>query len=89
PGKIILFRPPLPRDYKISGNRYANTYREVQDSANHWRPYAQGGVEVEEVPGSHDSMVLEPQVRVLGAKVRTQLERAQQRSKDRSPEEKA
>ncbi|MHC5065580.1 MAG: SDR family NAD(P)-dependent oxidoreductase, partial [Planctomycetota bacterium] len=22
PGKIILFRPPLPRDYKISGNRY-------------------------------------------------------------------
>ncbi len=76
PGKISLFRPPLPQDYRISGGKYVNSHRQIQEHANHWSPHASGGVEVEEVPGSHDSMVLEPQVRVLGAKVRACLERA-------------
>jgi len=76
-GPMTLFRPPLDRSFVLPGGRLANDYREIQDHANHWTPYAQGGIEVIEVPGDHDTMVLEPHVRVLGNKVRQVLHHAQ------------
>jgi hypothetical protein len=36
-----------------------------------------GGITVSEVPGTHDSMVLEPNVRVLAARLRACIEEAE------------
>jgi acyl transferase domain-containing protein/thioesterase domain-containing protein len=76
PGLITLFRPKLSTRFKISRDRYTNEYREIQDVCNHWLPYAQGGIDTFEVDGDHDSMVLEPHVRVLGVRMRQCLEEA-------------
>jgi thioesterase domain-containing protein len=43
---------------------------------NDWTPWAPS-IEVFEVPGDHDSMVLEPNVRVLAAQMKTCLENAE------------
>jgi acyl transferase domain-containing protein/thioesterase domain-containing protein len=76
-GKVILFRPPLDTRHPLGGGRIANRRRELIDHANHWKPYVSGGIDVRVVPGDHDSMVLEPSVRVLAARVRECLEDAQ------------
>jgi hypothetical protein len=47
----------------------------VQDD-NGWSPHV-GSMAVNEVPGTHDSMVLEPNVRVLAAKLRVCLVNAE------------
>lgn len=65
--------PLLDRTFVLPGGRLADEYREIQDDHNHWDPFAIGGIDRFEVPGDHDSMVLEPHVRVLGAKVRQVL----------------
>ncbi len=75
-GLITLFRPKLSTRFKISRDRYTNEFREIQDVCNHWLPYAQGGIDTFEVDGDHDSMVLEPHVRVLGVRMRQCLEEA-------------
>lgn len=46
---------------------------------NDWAVWAPR-VEVQEVPGDHDSMVLEPNVRVLAARMRRVIEAAERRS---------
>lgn len=76
-GKMTLFRPPLDTTYSLPGGVIADCYREIQDSNNHWTPFAKGGIDCIEVPGDHDSMVLEPHVRVLGDKVCQVLSDAQ------------
>lgn len=78
-GRLTLFRPPLDATFKLPRGRFANSYREIQDSNNFWDPFAAGGIDTFEVPGDHDSMVLEPHVRVLGSKVSEVLEAAQDR----------
>jgi thioesterase domain-containing protein len=55
----------------------ASAERVLVDGHNHWKPYVTGGIDVHVVPGDHDSMVLEPNVRVLAEKLRTCLEDAQ------------
>ncbi|MFK5957171.1 MAG: SDR family NAD(P)-dependent oxidoreductase [Planctomycetota bacterium] len=77
-GRITLFRPPLNASFKLPGGVIADDYREIQDSNNHWGPYAKGGIDCFEVLGDHDSMVLEPHVRVLGGKVCQVLNQAQE-----------
>ncbi|MCI0650339.1 MAG: SDR family NAD(P)-dependent oxidoreductase [Planctomycetes bacterium] len=76
-GKLTLFRPRLDAAYELGGGRVANESREFVDHHNFWKRYVTGEVEVHEVPGDHDSMVLEPNVRVLGSQLRACLERAQ------------
>ena len=49
-----------------------NSGREYVFADNEWTPYAPR-IEVVEVPGDHDSMVLEPNVRVLAARLRAAL----------------
>ena len=52
--------------------------RQYMDHANHWEQYVQDGVEVHRVTGDHDSMVLEPHVRVLASELKACLNKAQQ-----------
>lgn len=82
PGKIQLFRPPLDTAHDLGGGRMANTERDLIDHYNWWQPWAAGGVEVQVVPGNHDSMVLEPSVRVLASRVRAAIEDAQRRKSE-------
>jgi thioesterase domain-containing protein len=41
-----------------------------------WKRRAAGGVEIHIIPGDHDSIMLEPEVRVLGARLAEALDRA-------------
>ena len=74
-GPLTLFRPPLDYRWKV-GSGWMNSFLELIDHANFWTPHAEN-MEVIEVPGDHDSMVLEPNVRVLAARLRTVIEEAE------------
>jgi len=76
-GPLTLFRPPLSRRFKVGGGRWVSEAREYVEHDNGWTPYVPT-VEVIEVPGDHDSMVLEPNVRVLVARLRRVLGEAEQ-----------
>ena len=41
-----------------------------------WTPFAEAGVEVHEVPGDHDLMFQEPNIRILAERIRERLERS-------------
>ncbi len=73
---IVLFRPPLPKVYDLGNGRCLNKDRELVYEDNAWSRHCDR-VEVIEVPGDHDSMVLEPNVRVMVAKLRAFLEAAE------------
>ena len=68
-GRTILFRPPLDRKFHVTGGRWVSTARQYVFPDNDLTPFAPA-LEVIEVPGDHDSMVLEPNVRVLAARLR-------------------
>jgi thioesterase domain-containing protein/acyl carrier protein len=70
-----LFRPKLPVQYSLSGGRLANINRQVIHEDNGWPRYV-NDFKVAEVPGNHDSMVLEPNVRVLATKMRQCIDEA-------------
>lgn len=78
PGKVLLFRPPLDEAHDLGGGRMANSKRQRIDHQNFWQPWVAGGIDVHVVQGDHDSMVLEPSVRVLASRVRAALADAQQ-----------
>ncbi len=77
-GNLVLFRPPLDRHWKVSGGRFVSSEREYVLEDNDWTRFAPN-LTVIEVPGDHDSMVLAPNVRVLGARLRDQIAEAEQR----------
>jgi thioesterase domain-containing protein len=68
PLNVTLFRPKLDKSYSLSGGRAANAGREFVYEDNGWTPYVKT-LNVYEVPGDHDGMVLEPNVRVLATKM--------------------
>jgi len=68
-GNAVLFRPPLDRHWKVTGGRWVSAAREYVQGDNGWTPWA-ASLQVHEVPGNHDSMVLEPNVRVLAARIK-------------------
>jgi thioesterase domain-containing protein/acyl carrier protein len=80
-GRAVLFRPALDLSHPLGGGRVVSSQREFVYADNAWSPYIRGGVEVHEVPGDHDGMVLEPNVRVLAAKLRVSLEEAEARAR--------
>jgi acyl transferase domain-containing protein/thioesterase domain-containing protein/acyl carrier protein len=80
--KATLFRPKLDVRYKLSGGRVTNEHRQVIYEDNGWPPYV-GHLDVYEVPGNHDSMVLEPNVRVLAVKLRQCIEKADKKTRKR------
>jgi thioesterase domain-containing protein len=64
PVNVAVFRPKLDIKYRLSGGRLVDSYRNYVRADNFWTPHA-GKLQVFEVPGNHDNMVLEPNVRVL------------------------
>ncbi|MFN0241291.1 MAG: type I polyketide synthase [Planctomycetota bacterium] len=68
-GEITLFRPKIEVAHVLGIGRELNVRREFVHHENGWSPHCDR-VRVNEVPGDHDSMVLEPNVRVLAAKLR-------------------
>ncbi|MDQ2089352.1 type I polyketide synthase [Marimonas arenosa] len=75
-GPLVLFRPPLVGKWRVSGGAWVNSERAYVIPDNDWTPYVPL-IEVVEVPGDHDSMVLEPNVRVLAARMRRAIEDAE------------
>src|SRR5690606_10754008 len=75
-GPVLMFRPKLQVHYRVSGGRLLNRDRCLVRAANGWTPYVPDFT-VLEVPGDHDSMVLEPHVRVMASHLREALMRAE------------
>lgn len=75
-GSAVLFRPPLDLRWKVTGGRWVTVEREYVYPDNDWTRYLPS-LRVLEVPGDHDSMVLEPNVRVLAGLMRDCIETAQ------------
>ncbi|WP_238363864.1 type I polyketide synthase [Mesobacterium pallidum] len=67
-GPLKLFRPPLVGKWQVAEGRWVNSERTYVTPDNDWSLHAPN-LEVFEVPGDHDSMVLEPNVRVLAARI--------------------
>ncbi|WP_181893130.1 type I polyketide synthase [Falsiruegeria mediterranea] len=74
-GPLTLFRPPLDKHWKVSGNKWVSSEREYVFADNDWGKWAPK-IEVVEVPGDHDSMVLVPNVSVMAERLRTYLDQA-------------
>jgi acyl transferase domain-containing protein/thioesterase domain-containing protein/acyl carrier protein len=68
-GRIALFRPPLVGTWTVLGGKLVNHERAYLFDDNDWGQHTPQ-IEVFEVPGDHDSMVLEPNVRVLASYLR-------------------
>ena len=73
PLTVTLFRPKLDESHVLGPGRVTNANRELVYPDNGWTPHVER-VDVHEVPGDHDSMVLEPNVRVLAARLRRTIE---------------
>ena len=77
-GPLVLFRPALDKVWKVSRGRWVDSEREYVYEDNDWTRWAPA-TQVFEVPGDHDSMVLEPNVRVLAARMKACVEAAEAR----------
>lgn len=75
-GPLALFRPPLRGKWHVGRDRWINSERAYVTPDNDWGAHAPM-LEVFEVPGDHDSMVLEPNVRVLAARLRRCIDDAE------------
>ena len=75
-GPLVLFRPALDRQWQVSRGRWVDSEREYVFEDNDWTRWAPA-TRVVEVPGDHDSMVLEPNVRVLAARMRACIDEAE------------
>lgn len=72
---VALFRPPLDKHWKVTGGHWVSRAKEYVFDDNEWSPWMPH-LTVHEVPGDHDSMVLEPNVRVMAAKLKTLISEA-------------
>jgi thioesterase domain-containing protein len=68
-GAVTLFRPKPAVFYRLSGGRCLKENRDILLSDNGWSEHV-AQFSVSEVPGDHDSMVLDPYVRVLAERMR-------------------
>jgi thioesterase domain-containing protein len=83
--EILLCRPRLEAAHVFGPGRAINRDRRRIYNDNGWSRFARH-VEVIETPGDHDTMVLEPNARILAAYLRPALERAERTAK-RTPVE--
>ncbi len=72
-GYVALFRPALHPAWTLPDGTMIDANREYILPDNGWTPHVKT-LEVFEVPGDHDSMVLEPNVRVLARRLRRLIE---------------
>ena len=73
PVDVAVFRPKLDVKYRLGGGRMVDSHRNYVREDNFWTPHV-ARLQVFEVPGNHDNMVLEPNVRVLVALLRRVIE---------------
>jgi thioesterase domain-containing protein/acyl carrier protein len=76
PGRAILFRPKLEPLYVIDDDHWIDDEDKYLFHDNGFGKYADD-IEVYEMPGDHDSMVLEPNVRVMARRLKRCIERAE------------
>jgi len=77
PGRITLFRgSEIDPDFIKAQNALDWTEIDAFDPTNGWSKFSSEPIEVHEVPGHHYTIVREPQVRILAAKLSACLERA-------------
>ena len=65
-GATVLYRPPMDLKWKVTGGRWVCDTKEYVYPDNDWTQFAPD-LEIVEVPGDHNSIVLEPNVRVLAS----------------------
>jgi len=70
-GRITLYRPRVKEVYVFGPDRQIDPYRRSFYHDSGWGPCCET-VQVTEVPGDHDGMVLEPNVRVLASHIRSE-----------------
>ena len=75
-GATVLLRPPLDRHWKVTRGNWVSAAKEYVFDDNDLTRFAPN-LQVIEVPGDHDSMVLEPNVRVMAARLRRVIEAAE------------
>ena len=75
-GPVTLFRPALDRHWPVSNGNWVSAQREYVFADNQWSPLAPR-LEVIEVPGDHDGMVLVPNVSVLAARLKQVIRSAE------------
>ncbi|MDI6025814.1 beta-ketoacyl synthase N-terminal-like domain-containing protein [Corticibacterium sp. UT-5YL-CI-8] len=73
-GQVTLFRPKPSVHYRLPDGRLLMENRNIVQHDNGWSQSV-AMLDVVQVPGDHDSMVLEPQVRVLATRMRRLLAR--------------
>ncbi|MBO9478686.1 SDR family NAD(P)-dependent oxidoreductase [Shimia sp. R11_0] len=78
-GNLVLFRPPLQGKWDMGDGRLVDADRAYVFHDNDWRQWVPD-VAVFEVPGDHDSMVLEPNVRVLATRMKKAIVAAEAKS---------
>jgi thioesterase domain-containing protein/acyl carrier protein len=76
-GAVLLLRPKLEIAYRLRDGRLLHASRNILKSDNGWTPFLTS-LRIKEVPGDHDAMVLEPNVRVLATYMREALRSAGQ-----------
>jgi acyl transferase domain-containing protein/thioesterase domain-containing protein len=81
-GHVHLFRPKLDRAYVLGPDRILNSDKQWIYADNGWGQWVDS-IETYEMPGNHDSMVLEPNVRVMASRLRELLEAKPGDVKDR------
>lgn len=72
---LTVFRPKPEVHYRLSNGRRLMSNRNIVLDDNGWTEHTEQ-LSVVEVPGDHDSMVLEPHVRVLASRMRRILSEA-------------
>ncbi|MBZ0129757.1 MAG: SDR family NAD(P)-dependent oxidoreductase [Rhodobacteraceae bacterium] len=77
-GPLTLFRPPMAGQWQVSNGQLVNSERAYVLHDNDWSQFVPG-MKVVEVPGDHDSMVLEPNVRVLARRMQSAIHEAEAR----------
>ena len=68
----VLMRPALDKHYKVSHGQWISSEKRYVNHDNAWGAFIPK-LEVVEVPGDHDSMVLVPNVGVLGTHLRMRI----------------
>lgn len=82
---VELVRPPLAVAYDLGEGRLLNIERNYIYPDNGWTEWVRT-LRVHEVPGDHDSMVLEPNVRVVARRIRRVIDEAEAKLRARPSE---
>jgi acyl transferase domain-containing protein/thioesterase domain-containing protein/acyl carrier protein len=75
-GATVLFRPPLDLHWQVTGGKWVSAAKEYVLADNDLGQFAPA-LQVIEVPGDHDTMVLEPNVRVMAQRLRAVIAEAE------------